>query len=231
MRKALLSAAIIAAGALTSMAQSNVYSLNVVGYVNVTAYPGFNIFANQLKNSDTTNGLNNVLSTAGQDAQVLKYRPTTFDFVVDIFDVPSGGWIDYNTGDPSTTKVSPGEGFFYYNPNSTNQTLTLVGEVTQGASLTVDIKPNYNLVSSIVPQAVALVSSNGFSVSQDMQYMEYNGATQSFKTPMIYDVGSAGWLDYNTGDPVTPIPVVGAGFYIYNADSVNHDWVRTFNVQ
>jgi len=39
----------LAAGVATSMAQSNVYSLNVVGYVNVTTTGGglFNLIANR----------------------------------------------------------------------------------------------------------------------------------------------------------------------------------------
>ena len=50
--KALLVAAAIAAGAVTAMAQSNVYSLNIVGYVNMTQNAGFKIWANPL---NTTN--------------------------------------------------------------------------------------------------------------------------------------------------------------------------------
>src|SRR5437763_197776 len=50
--KALLCAAALAAGAVTAMAQSNVYSLNVVGYINTTlvgsAAGKYQMIANQL---------------------------------------------------------------------------------------------------------------------------------------------------------------------------------------
>jgi hypothetical protein len=46
--KALLCTSAVAAGVATSMAQPNVYSLNVVGYVNVPIQGGvsFNLLAN-----------------------------------------------------------------------------------------------------------------------------------------------------------------------------------------
>src|ERR1700735_871929 len=44
----LLTAALVAAGVASSMAQSNVYSLNVVGYVNVTVSPGYNLVTTPL---------------------------------------------------------------------------------------------------------------------------------------------------------------------------------------
>src|SRR5262245_9396280 len=62
--KTLLCAAALAAGVATSMAQSNVYSLNVVGYVNVTTLGGgnFNMMANPLNN--TNNSLTNLFAVA-----------------------------------------------------------------------------------------------------------------------------------------------------------------------
>ena len=49
-------AALAAASAFTTMAQ-NVYSLNIVGYINVPLIEGFNLVANQLDFDGT--GLNN----------------------------------------------------------------------------------------------------------------------------------------------------------------------------
>src|SRR2546421_1894502 len=60
--KTLVCAAALAAGALTSWAQSNVYSLNVVGYVNVVFPPGqFTVFANPLNNAN--NAISNIFPT------------------------------------------------------------------------------------------------------------------------------------------------------------------------
>src|SRR5690348_15250407 len=53
--KALLcAAALLAAGVATSMAQSNVYSLNVVGYVNVRMNQGLTMIANPLDAGNNT---------------------------------------------------------------------------------------------------------------------------------------------------------------------------------
>src|SRR5947208_16928468 len=64
--KALLCAAgLLAVGAVSSMAQSNVYSLNVVGYINVSLTNGFNLIANQmdLDGNLTNNTVTGVFST------------------------------------------------------------------------------------------------------------------------------------------------------------------------
>src|SRR5215472_13564848 len=78
--KALLCAAAMAAGALTTMAQSNVYSLNVVGYVN---YP-FNVAGNYYLVSnplDNTNSdLNAIIPVAPAGSQVQTWNVAIQDF-------------------------------------------------------------------------------------------------------------------------------------------------------
>jgi hypothetical protein len=72
--KALLCAAAVAAGALSAMAQSNVYSLNVVGYVNVPLVGGgaFNMIANPLNNTGTGgNNISNLFSAVAQDGDTI----------------------------------------------------------------------------------------------------------------------------------------------------------------
>src|SRR4051812_16300088 len=56
----LLSAVALAAGLLSSQAQSNVYSVNVVGYANITLQPGYNLISCPLLNSN--NDVNTVLA-------------------------------------------------------------------------------------------------------------------------------------------------------------------------
>ena len=51
-------AAALAAGALSTMAQSNVYSLNIVGYANITITPGNNFYANPFNHSGNNNATN-----------------------------------------------------------------------------------------------------------------------------------------------------------------------------
>src|SRR5436190_21345401 len=56
-------AAVLAAGAVSSMAQSNVFSQNIVGYANVVIAPGNNIYSNPF-NHPTNNSADLVLNHA-----------------------------------------------------------------------------------------------------------------------------------------------------------------------
>src|SRR5256885_10449229 len=52
--KVLLGLAVLAAGAATSMAQSNVYSLNIVGYCNVPTPAGYTFQSNPMDNGNNS---------------------------------------------------------------------------------------------------------------------------------------------------------------------------------
>jgi len=127
--------------------------------------------------------------------------------------------------------LNPGEGFFFYNSKATNITLTFTGEVTQGAS-SVPLTSGFNLIGSVVPQAAALTSAaSSFPATQDMLYQPFlNGG---YPTASLYDTSGAfgppGWYNNETGDPVSPTPAVGQGFFLYTPSTVT--WNRTFNVQ
>jgi hypothetical protein len=226
----LLTAALVGAGALTSMAQSNVYSLNVVGYVNITAAPGFNLFANQLNQTGTNNTVITVMPSAPaavlQDCQVLKFLKAQANYNIDLYDAGSGGWIDNNTGNPSATTLNPGEGFFFYNSKSTNITLTLTGEVPQGTNA-LAMTTGFNLIGTVVPQAINLDPTNSFPVVQDMQYLPF--ANGNYGAIDLYDVPSGGWINNDSGNPEIPTPAVGQGYFIYTPSS--QTWTRSFTVQ
>jgi hypothetical protein len=200
------------------MAQA-VYSVNIVGYVNLTLGPGYSLVANQL-NASPNNGLDAVFPSVPLESQVQKF--VNNNFTVDIYDGTS--WLDGGTGDPSTTTVSPGEGFFFFNPTATAITSTLVGEVITGNGITVPLPAGYSLVSSKVPQDISLTAANGFPQVLEMQYQSFTGT--GFNV-LIND--GAGWLDAATGDPADARPTVGQGFFIFNPDATAHNWVRDFN--
>jgi hypothetical protein len=216
----LLTAALGLASVATSMAQ--VYSVNVVGYINLTLKPGFNLVANQL-NASPNNKLDTVLPAAPLETQVLKFANNNYSS--DISDGTS--WLDANSGNPSATLVAPGEGFFYFNPGNADVTTTLVGEVKTGPGLTVALPPGFALVSSIVPQDISLTAANGFPQVLEEQYLTFNAMTQNYNTALIND--GTGWLDSNTGDPADARPVVGQGFFIFNPGNTPLSWSRDFN--
>jgi hypothetical protein len=215
----------LAAGLVTSQAQ--VYSQNVVGYINITLKPGWNLIANQLVNG--TNGLNQIFPTAPADTALLKWNfgGQTFGAQQDYFD--GLGW--YQGVNPSTATVSPGEGFFMQNQTGVNQVVTLTGQVTTGNNLTVNIQgPGYGFYSSIVPDGQNF-DNNGFPTgtpAADMTYFTFDptlGAAGSYTTTLTYYDG-LGW--YNGITPSTPAPSIGQGFVINNPNA-STSWTRNFN--
>jgi plastocyanin len=233
-----LGAAVLAAGALTSMAQQNVYSLNVVGYINLSLPSGYSLIANQL------NGTNNVLNTVfgtsfAQDGeQVLKWNASSQGFnQPDTFytaaTAGTAGWYD-SSFNPSTTTVSPGEGVFFYNAGST-ATVTLVGSVPQTTNTT-SLVPGYTFASISAPVAVDLTTNSTLALPSFAQdgpsYATFTtgvGYSQPITFYTAATAGTAGWYD-SSFNPAHIIPAVGQGFLIYN-DGAAVPWTTSFTVQ
>src|SRR6266853_2824813 len=100
----LLTAALSAAGALTSMAQ--VYSVNIVGYVNLPIPVGFSMIANQLNNS-ANNQLATLIPTPPNASFFYKFNGA--GYTVD--DYTDGAWEGDTSG---TMTMNPGEGLWVY---------------------------------------------------------------------------------------------------------------------
>lgn len=203
--KALLLAGLVSlAGAFASQAQT-VYSVNAVGFVNVTVPTGFSLISNPLLNGDNT--VATVLSGAPNGATIYKFNVGTGSYVSSTKSF--GTW-----NNPLT--VAPGEGFFLRNTGAP-YTLTFTGEVAQG-TLTTAISSGFQIVSSQVPVSGALVASLGFpSANGDVIY-RFNSGTQSY-TSHTYSFGS--W----SGNP--SINVAEAFFSKKNATA---SWSRSFSV-
>jgi hypothetical protein len=223
----LLTAAVLAAGLSASVAQS-VYSVNAVGYVNVTVKPGYNLIANPL--NGTNNQVGTVLPAGGlpDDTELLSWNSGLQDFNQAIF-VAGGLWYD-QLGNPATDVLNPGRGFFLKSAAGGDLTVTFVGEVPQGG-LTNVIGSNFGFYSSIVPQSAGL-SSMGFPGVVDMTYQTFNPLTQDYDQAFTY-VGASvdypsGWADPNF-NPADPTPAVAQGFLISNPGAPQ-SWGRTFSV-
>ena len=114
--KALLSVAAIAASAVTAMAQSNVYSLNIVGYATVSVPPGFSLLANPLT-AGVTNGANEIMPILDGEL-ILTWTGTAFAQTG--YDSGFGGWVGADGSTPSSAPpYTIGSGFFFFNPNAT----------------------------------------------------------------------------------------------------------------
>ena len=183
----LLTAAVFAAGLVGASAQ--VYSANVVGYVNVPIKAGFNLIANPL--NTTNNTLDNLFPNAGFGDQIFKYNGSTFDISTYI-----GFWSPGNT-------LNPGEGVFYNNGGVSNS-VTFVGEVLTG-NLTNNIPSGFSIRSSQVPQSDTLENMGFPAGFGDQVFFYRNGGYVpstyiGFFSPTAQPaVGEAFWVNSGTG--------------------------------
>lgn len=214
-------AAVVGAGGVTgqpiSLSASNVYSLNVVGYVNVTCPPGFSLIANPLNTAD--NNITNVL----MDSSI----PVLTTFAIFY---PGSGFSTYVLDDidqtwiPSTPTpiLAPGGGGFIRNNTATNFTITFVGEVLQG-SLVVPIPAGKAIVSSKVPQTGTL-NALGFPANPNDLVHVFNN--QTGYSSYVFDDIDLVWLP---GNPAGPTINVGQAFFAQQVTPKN--WIRNFTVQ
>jgi hypothetical protein len=214
--KTSLLAALIAIASSASLT-AQVYSLNVVGYINLTIPNGYSLICNQLTLSNNT--LNAVLPNVPPDSLVLTFANN--DYKVDVFD--GSAWLDNNTAEPSTTTLPPGKGFFFNNPGA-QMTLTFIGDVVQGSN-NIALPNGYTLVGNPVPQAIPLTAANGFPQIPDMLYLTF--ANNDYDT-LVND--GSGWLDNDTAEPAVAQPAIGQGFFVNNPLQTVANWSRTFNV-
>jgi hypothetical protein len=217
-----MSAAVLAAGLAASVAQS-VYSVNAVGYVNVTLVSGYNLLNNPL--NGTNNQVSTILPTVPEGTALLKWDGNAQQFA-QAHTYLGGVWYDENFA-PSTLTINPGEGFFLQN-NAGAVTITFVGEVPQG-SLTNRVGVNYGFYGSIVPRSANLTSgpnSLGFPAGEGMAYNGWDKAAQSYAPAYTYLSGQ--WYDPNFS-PADPVPAVAEGFLITNPGGAV-DWTQTFSV-
>jgi len=220
--KALVAAAAaVAAGVVSTMAQSNVYSLNVVGYVNTTCTGGgkYTAVCNPL--NTTNNTLAGVFGGAGvglpAGSQVLKWNTGTGDF--DTFN-KTGFGVGWSPSGGATASFAPGEGALVYVVNA-NYTNTFVGEVLQG-NLTNSLIAGYQFVSDKVPESGPVNTLQFTNVPTSSQLLQWNVGIQDWATFNKIGFGS-GW------SPSVPNLNVGEAVLLYA--NAPFTWVRNFTVQ
>jgi hypothetical protein len=213
--KTLLCAAVLAAGVATSaVAQSNVYSLNVVGYYNVPVTANHYILVGNQLNT-TNNTLGGVIPNPPPGSQFQAFQnggltAYTFD-EFDLVWVPNGN-----------ASLAPGQGGYFQSPVAT--TLTFVGEVKQGSLTNTFIKNAYVVSASIVPQA-GTPNSLGVPAEAGDQMQTFNNGFSAF----TFDEFDLVWTP---GDPNGPALSVGqAFFYRKSPTATQTNWIRNFTVQ
>jgi hypothetical protein len=183
----ILGAALCAAGMVMTAAQT--FSVNVVGYVNVTIPAGFSMIANPLNNTEG-NTLDNLLPNMAIGDTVFKFsqaggfEPSTY----------IASWT------PNFT-LEPGEGVFIQVGQETN--LTFVGEVMQG-TLSVELPAGLSIASNMVPAEESLDNTNFPAEIGDTIFFFRNGTYEpstyiaSFTPEAVPAVGEAFWVQKST---------------------------------
>jgi hypothetical protein len=233
---------------------ANVYSVNAVGYINVTMQPGFNIITCPLlcgadpANSSVSNDLNvlfpnPVATTPYAGATAYQLTPGGGYSSVDSANSATygGNWV--NGGADIT--VNPGQAIFFQNPNpihGANMTATFVGTVPTG-TLTLPLVPGFNLVGSMVPVSGDLVTSSIAALHAqdgDSIYFFNPNPTGSVQSGFIVDAYSAS-ATYGTGWSAVAGPNIGAnndpqtvsayeGFFYDSNHATTENWVETFSI-
>lgn len=207
--KALLCLAALAAGAATTaVAQNNVYSLNIVGYVNITQNPGFKIYGNPLNttNNDVKFLFPNAASFPG--LAVYKFNGASYD--LSSYDPDVGGWT-------AAMALNPGDGFWLQVPAGGAYNNTFVGEVVKDS--TNSVPKGFSLKASAYPASLALVTGlTAPLVTGDAVYM-FNGTSYDL---YANDPDVGGWT------PSEPLPAVAQGFWIQNNSGTDKSWIQHF---
>jgi len=210
----LLTAALGVAGVATSMAQTPVYSVNAVGYVNTVLQPGFNLISNPLIAAD--NSIATLFKGVPADTAVFKYTGT--GFVSTSYDGDVGA---FAPADVAAQTVVPGEGVFVKLPPGPTFTVTFVGEVSQGANLSHGVPSGLSIQSSQVPLS-GTADTLGLVGHADDTIYQFNPTTQLY-TSYSFDGDVGAW-----GPALVPLKV-GEAFFFKNAGAAT-TWNTSFNV-
>ena len=239
-RTLLLAGALSLAGLATSLAQSNVYSLNVVGYYNLVLPPqnpgpGLSLIANQLDLDGTGN--NNTLQTVfGSPSQLPNLSKIfLFDTVAGAFNAQVNVIGGNYTGSAAAlaaanAAMKPGRGVFVQIPLAvvTPTTITIVGNVLQGTLTTpiLAFSPALQLVSSQVPQQ-ATIDTLGLTLG-------VGAVGKLFQWQAQKNAPGQNYLQKNAlanGTWAGGAPTLDVGEAAFLAAPAGSSWTRNFTVQ
>jgi hypothetical protein len=207
----LIAAAALVAGIISSNAQ--VYSANVVGYINVSLTNGYTMCANQL-DYDGTGTNNSIYTCIGTNlpvnTQVLVWNGSGFSSTKLL---ASGKWSLNNSF--VTNAMAPGAGFFVNSSAITN--FVELGTVVQGTN-TLPIVAGYQVVSPIPPITGGIGTTFGYVPSKNDQALVWNGVGYT-----SHKYTGSSWT---AGEPTFSI-----GQAIFLNASSNNAWTQGFKVQ
>ncbi|HTX21900.1 MAG TPA: hypothetical protein VMD27_08615 [Candidatus Aquilonibacter sp.] len=216
----LIAAAALVAGILPSKAQ--VYSANVVGYINVTLTNGENAVCNQLDfdGTGTNNTLQSVFSTnLPNQTKVYAFYQGGWQDVSYVSS--SGKWLGSATNIVNAN-LNPGYGVFVDVPTTlppTNIVITMVGNVLQNG-WTNPVTAGVQIVSCIDPLSGTIDTNLEYAPSKGDKIYTWNASVQN------YGVTAPSWsgTKWIGGDPVLqvgqPIILSAASNNVWGTDLI-----------
>jgi hypothetical protein len=213
--KTLVCLAALTAGVATSMAQSNVYSLNIVGYVTKTNTSGFSMIANPLQS--TNNDMKVLFSDAPDNSKVFRFQGGAY---VLYFKDADDGWS--GPGGPGDSfLLNPGEGIFFQHPGGSPYVKTFVGEVVLNS--TNPIPNGFAIRSSVVPQAGKVQTDLLYPAGVNDKIFKWSGTAYVLYFNDVDD----GWT--GPGGVEEPTLAVAESAFFQNAGTAK-SWIRNFTV-
>jgi hypothetical protein len=247
MRNTLLIAAAGAFAASIISAQAQVYSQNIVGYVNLPVPLGYVNMANPLDaagGNSITNVIPAILSGALDGSVVSIWNGHGFDSYA--VDHTLGGIADPSDSFAVTPPiVNPGIGFYIQNTTGSN-TVTFVGTVhidSAGAATNVvgvstnvvTSTPSTAFYASKLPVGGGLGGALGLVPTAALNGDFVNvpiitgGNIHGFTTAQIDTTIGSGWADASDSFAVPePTIPVATGFFFQNVNGVPYNWIQNF---
>jgi len=220
----LLSALLGTLGSVSLMAQStNVYSLNAVGYINITVQPGFNIVSCPLIASpdNTLNTLLPQTANAYKKWQFWAFSPST-GYKEEV------GQQNVWSGNGGLSTLNPGQAAWLFNPGTSPSNITFVGTVPTSNTTTL-VHSSFNLVASALPVSGVISNSANLmgytGAAKKDQFWEFIGGAGGGFKESVFQAGA--WAG-QAGDPTEA--TVGGGFFYFNAQTTDTPWTQTFSV-
>ena len=239
--KTLLMAAVAAFAASVITSQAQVYSQNIVGYVNNPVPSGFSAQSAPFDNA-AGNAVTNLIPNTGQWDGSYVYVWNGHSYTVYTLDSTLGGIADVTDSYATNCPVlNPGTAFFLSNQTGSPQTNTYVGTVHIGSGSYPGTSTNvilasaaFSLVAPVIPVSGGISSVCGLTNSAGALDGDYiyvpkiiGGVFHGYDVTTI-DSTLGGFADVTDSTNVPePVITLGTGFFFNNQNLQTVNWVQS----
>jgi hypothetical protein len=218
----LIAAATLAVGAITSQAQ--VYSQNVVGYINIQLTNGFNLIANQLDvdGARTNNTVQTFFGTnLPVNSAVYAYSTSGATYLSASYISTKSGKAWTGSTNAVNAALTTGQGVFVSTPSAIS--FTTVGTVIQGTNV-VSLGSGFNIVAPVSPLAGDIQTNLG--------YIPHVGDVIDIWSPSAQGYTSASYISTKSGPKWSPSsPQLSVGQAVFINTTATSGWTNSLVIQ